>query len=1658
LWGAFFVPAARADDLLITEFMADNSATLLDQDGEASDWIEIYNPGAAPVDLQGWFLTDTAADPRKWRFPAQALDAGRFLVVFASGKDRAAAGAELHTNFKLSAGGEYLALIKPDGLTVAMEFAPAFPAQRQDVSFGLGQKSLGELVPAGSPARVLVPAGPALGLSWTGSESNEPFNDSAAAGWADAATGIGYPGGAGVPPPPQPIAYWDFDRNVSDATGNGHEAILHGASFIDDAPPKLGTGQSLDFDGIDDYVSAEVDVSETSYSLSLWFKTESQGRGLFTVVDGDLGANGYDRLLYLNGGNLAARVWNNEMISTAGKNYADRKWHHVAHVVSPAVGGQRLYVDGQLAATGAKDVSDFNWQQRINVGFSNDAPNNFFDGLVDDVAIWDDALTVAQIQALAGGASPLALAGYAPWIGTDVSAQMLNVNATAYIRIPFEVELPLGFDSLQLHIRYDDGFVAYLNGVEVARRNAPAATAFNSAAASDRPAGQAIRSEEIDLEAYLGLLRPGENILAIHGLNFGASSPDFLILPELLKVERRANRYMSDPTPGAPNVFGVLDFVADTRFSADRGFYTDPLSVEITTETAGAQIYYTTDGSVPGQANPAAKLYANPIPVAKTTTLRAAAFKEDFQPTNVDTHTYIFPALVARQPASPPGFPSTWSGGFPADYGVDPDVVNSARPGYGFEEALLSIPSVSITTDPDGLFGAVRGIYYNPQGRGLAWERAASIELIEPDGSRGFQVDAGIRMHGNSSRDHGFTPKHPFRIRFRREYGAAKLKFPLFEETQIDSFDELLLRGASTDSWPVVEGGAVLGVQRWSALHATYMRDQWMRDSQIKMGHPSGDGIYVHLYLNGLYWGLYDLAERPTDSFNAERLGGEKEEYDVIKDFAELESGNLDAWNAMISMAGAGLGTDATYQRIQGNNPDGTRNPAFPVYLDVDNLIDYMILHIYSGAEDWPHHNWWGARRRGPESQGFKFFVWDQEISNDSLVRTHTLFQTRFEDPVSSPSPSFLYGQLMANASFRRKFMDKVHKHLFNDGLLTPQASSERWMARQAEIDRAIVGESARWGDSKRAVPYKREVEWLSEQDWMRDVYWAEIHPIAVERFRRVGLYPDVEAPSFKVNDNAQHGGYFASGDRLTMTVPVAPKLIEIPLVTAGSSASALVPSSGSLGSGWLQASFVEGARGESWKVGSNGVGYESGSGYESVIKINVGAEMTGAGGNNSVYVRLPFTIPDQATLGSFDGLTLKMLYDDGFVAYLNGVKVAEANAPAEASLAWSSAATTGTEANLSSPSRFDIGGHLQDLRVGPNLLAIQGLNFNTSSSDMLIVAELSGERLDTTAPLGTIFYTTDGRDPTAPGAPTYAQPIALEKTVTVKARSFDGAAWSALNEAIFVDRNALPLRITEVMYHPGDPPPGSPFAADDLDFIELQNTGSKPLSLFGIRLEGGVEFDFSTLGLVSLPPGGYVLLLEDLAAFKARYDTTGMKIAGEYAGKLSNRGEPLALKGPLGETLLEFRYDEAWFPETDGGGPSLVIADALLSPESWKAKESWHPSRLMGGSPGGPEPGDGGLGGWQRPGDSNQDGSLDIADGVSLLLRLFSGSPLPMPCDGDSFNAGGNLALLDVNNDAAVNLSDVIHMLHYVFLNGPPPALGGGCARIEGCLNACAR
>jgi len=197
LLALFSLPATA--QVRITEFMASNTHTLLDEDGDSSDWIEIQNTASTNVNLLNWYLADKPSNLTKWAFPSTNLPAGNFMIVFASNKNRRTAGKPLHTNFKLSADGEYLALVMPDGVTIATQFSPTFPPQLPDVSYGFGLEAAANLLlTTNATGRVLVPTDGTLGTNWTATG----FNDTA---WLAATNGIGFETGQSEDPGTVPL-------------------------------------------------------------------------------------------------------------------------------------------------------------------------------------------------------------------------------------------------------------------------------------------------------------------------------------------------------------------------------------------------------------------------------------------------------------------------------------------------------------------------------------------------------------------------------------------------------------------------------------------------------------------------------------------------------------------------------------------------------------------------------------------------------------------------------------------------------------------------------------------------------------------------------------------------------------------------------------------------------------------------------------------------------------------------------------------------------------------------------------------------------------------------------------------------------------------------------------------------------------------------------------------------------------------------------------------------------------------------------------------------------------------------------------------------------------------------------------------------------------
>jgi len=586
---------------------------------------------------------------------------------------------------------------------------------------------------------------------------------------------------------------------------------------------------------------------------------------------------------------------------------------------------------------------------------------------------------------------------------------------------------------------------------------------------------------------------------------------------------------LAQPTPKAANVAIYEGIVERPQFSPERGFYESEILVTISTATEGASIYYTTDGSEPyvlGGRKPTGTLYEEPLRVAKTTCLRAKAVKSQWMSSTIAARTYIFIRDVIVQSPSgtvpATGWPTGNVNGQVIDYGMDPDVVNN--PGYKdlMGDALRAIPSISVVTPLDNLFGTQNGIYSHPQGEGDYWERPVSVELLNPDGSEEFQIDAGLRIRGGFSRSTQ-NPKHAFRLFFRPEYGQARLKFPLFGDEGTDEFECVDLRTSQNYSW-AFQGDS----------QNTMVREVFSRDLQGEMGHPYTRSRYYHLYLNGQYWGLYQTQERSEASFAASYLGGDKEDFDVMKSESGSYSmmatdGNTDAYRRLYDAAITGLADNTRYFRIQGLNPDGTRNPDYERLLDPDNLADFMIIDYYTGDRDGPGSRFVGRpnntfgiyNRENPD--GWKWFQHDNE---------HTLGVSQSETNLVTPftsagaqwpyfNPHWLHEQLARNnAEYRMLFADHVYRHFFNDGLLTPVASIARIQRRAAQIELAIIAESARWGDAKRSNPYTKAT-WDNEVNRIINNYLPTRTTTVLNQFKTVGWYPAIDPPAFN-----QRGGH----------------------------------------------------------------------------------------------------------------------------------------------------------------------------------------------------------------------------------------------------------------------------------------------------------------------------------------------------------------------------------------------------------------------------------------------------------------------------------------------------------------------------------------------------
>ena len=740
-------------DPIISEFMASNDLTLLDEDGQSSDWIELHNPSGEAVTLDGWHLTDDENDLEKWTLPNVTLGPYDYLTVFASDKDRNSLDRNLHTNFKLSADGEYLALTNPLG-EVVFSFGDAFPVQSSDVSFGF-QTAQFELVGATTAGKSLVPTVGDAAADWT----DVDFDDSS---WADSSGPIGFDSRIAI----DNAGFEEGDLN--------HWQVFGGGVTVTDSigiSPPQGVYQGL-LNGFEN--------AKTQAQLERFLRLDA---GAFDVVGGGTASKGsvMKRRFTVEAGDVIEFDWNlltNEAEVTGNADFA-------LFSVSPGVGGIKIGDVQQESLLSESELIRETGYQEFAYTFPESGTFTIGLGIINiEDESGESSLLLDNIRINGrGDAEGL----FTDRIQTDVSDRLQNVNTSIWSRYEFDLDSTDEINSLLIRAQYDDGIAISINGQDLASQNVADAVGWNSVAESDRDESDALRFQNMFVGGAASLLRVGKNVLAVQGLTAGIDDATALFNVQLIGVGavNEASAYFESPTPGGPNVTSNFNVADPVGFSVGHGIHDRAFELVLTTPTPGASIRYTTDGSVPSSDH--GDVYDGPIAVDGTTVVRAVSLKPGLRPSAPSTQTYIFLDDTVGQSdadAISLGFPDSWGEFDPdqwpvkeADYEMDPQILSendrySGKYKRQIRDSLTAAPTLSLVMDVDDVFGP-NGFHRDTRNRGVEWERPTSVELIYPDGTEGFQIDAGIRVQGGISRF--ISQKQSFRLLFKEEYGISTM-------------------------------------------------------------------------------------------------------------------------------------------------------------------------------------------------------------------------------------------------------------------------------------------------------------------------------------------------------------------------------------------------------------------------------------------------------------------------------------------------------------------------------------------------------------------------------------------------------------------------------------------------------------------------------------------------------------------------------------------------------------------------------------------------------------------------------------------------------------------------------------------------------------------
>lgn len=671
----------------------------------------------------------------------------------------------------------------------------------------------------------------------------------------------------------------------------------------------------------------------------------------------------------------------------------------------------------------------------------------------------------------------------------DDSTVISNSVLSVYIRTAFTIADTGNITHAILHVDYDDGFVAYLNGTEVARANMD-----GTPPAFDEPANRSDEAEIITgdppltypLDSLRHLFREGENVLAIQAHNVRLSSSDLTMIP-FLSLGYRS--YLPGMRPVHPLIEPILPKL-HTNFklsNESETVYLSDLSGVVIDSLAFVNLPSDIGwGRMPDGSD--TLFYLTPVtPGAPNITNGYSGFASEPQ-FSISGGFFDSPQSVVLGGINPgETIRYTTNGNAPSETATvysNPIQINATTvirartfapgllPSRQFTQTYFfgadhDLPVVSISTNASHFFDQDSGIYvlgddYDPEPPHVGanfwrnWERPVNIELYETDGAQVLNQGAGIKIYGGYTRS---FPQKSLVLFARGKYGASSFDYQLFADKNIDEFQTFVLRNSGND---------------WGR---TMFRDGFIQDAVASTGIERLSYRPAVMYLNGVYWGIHNIREKINEHYIASNANISADSVEILEGEALKVYGEDDHFEAMIDFVEANdLSDPANYAYIQ-------------TQMDVENFIRYNVAEIYIDNRDWPGNNlkyWRPARQDGR----WRWILFDTDFGfnwNEPDAHAYnTLAMMLDPNGPGWPNPpwaTLLFRKLIQNPDFRRDFINRSADYMnsiFSPAALIPQIDAKA-AAIASEIDTAM----SRWEQNP--------ANWAADVERMR--IFSEMRP-----------------------------------------------------------------------------------------------------------------------------------------------------------------------------------------------------------------------------------------------------------------------------------------------------------------------------------------------------------------------------------------------------------------------------------------------------------------------------------------------------------------------------------------------------------------------------------